>query len=150
YAGGLIVEHGLRLGFEPDLRLVEDATRFPIAARAVAAYPGLLPDLPSHLPTLVRDVTELAHQLLDHLVDIEDVRACEDELRKFLEQRRPLRDVVRAVGASRARDQRLDLVEAYRAAKADAGVIEFADQMARGARLAIECPEVSRRERDRY
>jgi DNA helicase-2/ATP-dependent DNA helicase PcrA len=150
YAGGLIVEHGLRLGFEPDLRLVEDATRFQLAARAVAAYPGLLPDLPSHLPTLVRDVIELDSQLLDHLVDVEAIRAFDDELRKLLERRRPLKDVLRAVDASRARDQLIDLVAAYRVAKSDAGVIEFADQMAQGARLAIECPEVAATERDRY
>ncbi len=150
YAGGLIVEHGLRLGFEPDLRLVEDATRFQLAARAVAGYPGLLPDLPSHLSTLVRDVIELDNQLLDHLVDVEAARTFDDDLRKSLEHHRPLKDVVRAVNASRARDQLLDLVVAYRAAKADAGVIEFADQMAQGARLAIECPEVSMLERDRY
>ncbi|MGH3484098.1 MAG: UvrD-helicase domain-containing protein [Nocardioidaceae bacterium] len=150
YAGGLIVEHGLRLGFEPDLRLVEDATRFQLAARAVAAYPGLLPDLPSHLPTLVRDVIELDNQLLDHLVDLEAVRAFDDELRKLLERRRPLKDVLRAVDASRGRDQLLDLVAAYRTAKTGAGAIEFADQMARGARLAIECPEVAATERDRY
>jgi ATP-dependent DNA helicase UvrD/PcrA len=150
YAGGLIVEHGLRLGFEPDLRLVEDATRFQLAARAVAAYPGLLPDLPSHLPTLVRDVIELDNQLLDHLVDVEAVRSFDDELRKLLERRRPLKDVLRAVDASRARDQLIDLVAAYRSAKTVAGVIEFADQMAQGARLAIECPEVAATERDRY
>jgi DNA helicase-2/ATP-dependent DNA helicase PcrA len=150
YAGGLIVEHGLRLGFEPDLRLVEDATRFQLAARAVAGYPGLLPDLPSHLPTLVRDVIELDNQLLDHLVDVDAARTFDDDLRKSLEHHRPLKDVVRAVNASRARDQLLDLVVAYRAAKADAGVIEFADQMAQGARLAIACPEVSVLERDRY
>lgn len=150
YAGGLIVEHGLRLGFEPDLRLVEDATRFQLAARAVAGYPGLLPDLPSHLPTLVRDVIELDNQLLDHLVDLDTVRAFDDDLRKFLDRHRQLKDVVRAAGASRARDQLLDLVAAYRAAKTDAGMIEFADQMARGARLAIECLEVSARERDRF
>jgi DNA helicase II / ATP-dependent DNA helicase PcrA len=150
YAGGLIVEHGLRLGFEPDLRLVEDATRFQVAARAVAGYSGLLPDLPSHLPTLVRDVIELDNQLLDHLVDVEAARTFDDDLRKLLERHRPLKDVVRAVNASRARDQLLDLVVAYRAAKAEAGVIEFADQMAQGARLAIECPEVSILERERF
>jgi DNA helicase II / ATP-dependent DNA helicase PcrA len=150
YAGGLIVEHGLRLGFEPDLRLVDDATRFQLAARAVASYPGLLPDLPSHLPTLVRNVIELDNQLLDHLVDVESARAFDDDLRKLLERRRPLKDVLRAVDASRARDQLLDLVDAYRAAKADAGVIEFADQMAQGARLAIKSPEVGATERDRF
>jgi DNA helicase II / ATP-dependent DNA helicase PcrA len=150
YAGGLIVEHGLRLGFEPDLRLVDDATRFQLAARAIAGYSGLLPDLPSHLPTLVRGVIELDNQLLDHLVDVEAARTFDDDLRKLLERHRPLKDVVRAVTASRARDQLLDLVVAYRAAKVDAGVVEFADQMAQGARLAIECPEVSVRERDRY
>ena len=35
FAGSLITEHGLRLGVEPDLRLVTDASRFQRMARAI-------------------------------------------------------------------------------------------------------------------
>ncbi len=42
FAGSLIAEHGLRLGIEPDLRVVTDATRFQRAARAIESYAGPL------------------------------------------------------------------------------------------------------------
>ena len=38
FAGSLITEHGLRLGVEPDLRLVTDASRFQRMASAITTY----------------------------------------------------------------------------------------------------------------
>ena len=48
------------------------------------------------------------------------------------------------------RGEILQLVEEYQAYKAERGVVDFADQMALGARLAEECPEVAVVERSRY
>ena len=35
YASNLLAEHGLRIGHEPDTRLIADASRYQLAARAV-------------------------------------------------------------------------------------------------------------------
>ncbi len=48
------------------------------------------------------------------------------------------------------RGEILQLVEEYQAYKGERGVVDFADQMALGARLAEECPEVPVIERSRY
>ena len=48
------------------------------------------------------------------------------------------------------RGEILQLVEEYQAYKGERGVVDFADQMALGARLAEECPEVAAVERSRY
>ena len=48
------------------------------------------------------------------------------------------------------RGEILQLVEEYQAYKGERGVVDFADQMALGARLAEECPEVPVIERGRY
>jgi DNA helicase-2/ATP-dependent DNA helicase PcrA len=150
YAGGLITEHGLRLGFEPDLRVVSDATRYQLAARVVGAAAGLQTSLSGHLPTVVQYLLDLDAQLQDHLVRPEQVRAHARVLRAQLAGEKQLKDVVRVVDTTRSRDDLLGLVAAYREAKADLGIAEFADQMARGARLAIECPEVGQAERERF
>ena len=150
YAGALISEHGLRLGFEPDLRVVSDATRYQLAARVVGASAGLQTSLSGHLPTVVQYLLDLDAQLQDHLVRPDQVRSHGRALRAALADERQLRDVVRAVDTTRSRDDLLGLVAAYREAKAEAGIAEFADQMARGARLAIECPEIGVAERDRF
>ena len=38
YAAGLLTEHGLRIGHEPDTRLIADASRYQLAARAIARH----------------------------------------------------------------------------------------------------------------
>ena len=38
YAAALLTEHGLRIGHEPDTRLIADASRYQLAARAVQRY----------------------------------------------------------------------------------------------------------------
>jgi len=150
YAGGLQVEHGLRLGYEPDLRLVSDASRYQLAARVVTSFTGAPRHLSVSLPRVVEQVIRLDNELSDHLVDIDAVRAFDDNLRCELARHDPVRDVRDAASASQARDELLELVVAYRRAKAEAGVTEFADQMAHAARLAERCPEVGADERDRF
>ncbi len=150
YAGTLITEHGLRLGIEPDLRVVADATRYQLAARVIAGAPASATTLSHHLPTVVEYVLELDSQLQDHLVGPDDVRRHGRTLRALLAAKEQTAGVVKAADVSRARDDLLSLVAAYRRAKDDAGIAEFADQMAGGARLAIECPEVGEAERERF
>ena len=45
YAAGLLTEHGLRIGHEPDTRLIADASRYQLAARAVQRYRAPVPHL---------------------------------------------------------------------------------------------------------
>ncbi len=150
YAGSLLVEHGLRLGYEPDLRVVSDASRYQLAARAVASFEGVREHLSISLPTLIGQVISLDNELSDHLVEVAELRAFDRTLRRDLAAEKQIREVLDTVAASHTRDELLDLVEAYREAKADAGVTEFADQMSRAARLAERRPEVGAAERERY
>jgi len=150
YAASLLAEHGLRLGHETDLRVVADAGRYQLAARAVTSFDGAREHLSVALPVLIGQVVQLDNELSDHLVEIGDVRRFDRDLRRELAEQKQIREVADCVAATHTRDELLDLVAAYREAKADAGVTEFADQMARAARLAETCPEVGALERDRY
>ena len=38
YAAGLLTEHGLRIGHEPDTRLIADASRYQLAGRTIARH----------------------------------------------------------------------------------------------------------------
>src|SRR3954468_8974503 len=52
YAAGLLAEHGLRIGHEPDTRVMADASRYQLAARTIARHHGevqLLSDSPKHV-----------------------------------------------------------------------------------------------------
>lgn len=150
YAGALVAEHGLRLGFEPDLRLVADASRYQRAAKVVQQCSASLPTVSTDLATVVRDLVRLDGQLSEHLADVDRVLRFDTELREVLAELEQLRHVKDTVRASLKRDELLQLVARYRAAKAADGVADFSDQMASGARLATQSPKVSRCERSRY
>lgn len=155
YAGALLSEHGLRLGFEPDLRIVSDASRFQRAARALQAHRGSVANLTTHLPTTVNDLIQLDGQLSDHLVEIDDLLLSDARFAAELERenasrKRPLKKIGDALATIEKRAELAAVIAGYRRAKADDAVMDFADQMARGAILATRCPEVSADQRGQF
>jgi DNA helicase-2/ATP-dependent DNA helicase PcrA len=150
FAGSLIAEHGLRLGIEPDLRIVTDASRFQRVARAIESYPGQLDHAGTHLPTLVGQVVALDAELSEHLVEPGRLR---DFDRSVIAQYDPAAKLVAVVRdaalTARTRSDLTRLVDAYRELKAVDGVLDFSDQMAAGARLA-QVDEVRASLRERF
>ncbi len=150
FAGTLIAEHGLRLGIEPDLRVLADATRFQIAGRVVRGHDGPLRHVSAWLPTVIGDLLEFDGQLSEHLVTTEQLR---EHDRQIIERARsvdkPLKWHDDIVATCLKRDELADLVDEYRAAKVEAGGMDFSDQMAWGARLAT-LPEVQEVLRERF
>ncbi|WP_229055055.1 ATP-dependent DNA helicase [Aeromicrobium sp. Leaf350] len=143
FAGRLIAEHGLRLGLEPDLEVLTDARRHQLVVRMLRSVDEPLQHVSTSLPHLVGDVLALDGQLSEHLVDPADLRELDRAV--VLEmQSQPKRLKMHAEIAATAlrRTELSHLVERYRAAKADAGVMDFSDQMAWGTRLA-QLPEVA-------
>ncbi len=69
YAAALLTEHGLRIGHEPDTRLIADASRYQLAARAVQRHTRPVEQLTDHPPTVVQNLLALDGQLSEHLVD---------------------------------------------------------------------------------
>ncbi|HKY57021.1 MAG TPA: UvrD-helicase domain-containing protein [Aeromicrobium sp.] len=158
FAGSLITEHGLRLGIEPDLRIVTDASRFQRFARAVEGYAGEIELLSTYVPWLVANAPKLDAELAEHLVTTDDLRAYDNRviaLDDWLPSERPPKDghsqkvIATAAAAARKRGEIAALVDAYRAAKAADGVMDFSDQMAWGAALA-QVAEVRDAMRERF
>ncbi len=48
YAATLLTEHGLRIGHEPDTRVVTDAARYQLGARVVDRFQGDIRHLSDH------------------------------------------------------------------------------------------------------
>lgn len=150
FAGSLIAEHGLRLGVEPDLRVMADATRFQIAARVVRGHTGPLSYVSSWMPTTITDLLALDGQLSEHLVSTDRLR--EHDLQTIAEVEavdRQLKLHREIADTCRKRIELSQLVDEYRAAKLEAGVMDFSDQMSWGARLA-QLPEVRDALRERF
>jgi DNA helicase-2/ATP-dependent DNA helicase PcrA len=157
YAANLLTEYGLRIGHEPDTRLVADASRYQLAARAIARYTRPIQHLTDHPETAIKNLLALDAAMTEHLVSPRAVREYDAKHRPLFaeaiegETRKTYRDKnEKAISAIDRRAELLDLVEAYRALKAGLGLMDFADQIALAAQLARDCPEVGKSERDKF
>ncbi|WP_243058094.1 ATP-dependent DNA helicase [Nocardioides sp. SR21] len=157
YAANLLSEHGLRIGHEPDTRLIADASRYQLAARAVQRYTTPIEKLSDSPRHVVQYLLSLDAEMSEHLVSPAQVRAYDAAERPRFEEgmatehRKTYRERnEKAILAIDRRAELLGLVEAYRALKSHLGLMDFSDQIALAARLAQDCPEVGEAERAKY
>ncbi|MDN4162201.1 ATP-dependent DNA helicase [Nocardioides abyssi] len=157
YASALLSEHGLRIGHEPDTRLVADASRYQLATRAVQRYAAPVEQLTDSPRHVVQYLLALDGEMSEHLVGPDEVRAHDERLRPLLvegmatEHRKTYRALnEKAVAAIDKRAELLGLVEAYRSLKRHHGLMDFSDQIALAARLAEQCPTVGEAERAKF
>ena len=150
FAGRLVAEHGLRLGFEADPTMISGATRFRLASRVVKAAAGPFEFISRLRPATVTErVLRLDADLQQHLVALDDLDGHARDLLLSLGSA-PLNnrgnvyaDVKKAIIACQERLELASLVRDYQDLKLRLGLVEFADQMAIAARLATEVPQVS-------
>ncbi|MCI4062550.1 DEAD/DEAH box helicase [Micromonospora sp. R77] len=152
YAGRIVTEHGLRAGYEPTTRLLTEASRWQLVDLLVRNYDGDMSEVDRMPSTITDAVLALAGELDEHLVDPAELAAWTG--RFFAEvQSRPGRvyaDVRKALQLQQTRLKLLPLVRAYARRKDDFEAMDFADQLARAARVARDHPGVGVIERDRF
>jgi DNA helicase II / ATP-dependent DNA helicase PcrA len=158
YAGRLVREHALRLGFESESRLLSEAAAWQYASEVVAAYDGPMDDVPNAESTVTAAVVDLAGEMAEHLVTPAQVR---EHIQTVLDSLAAL-----PPGASRAKDLPgeakkmrealraragvLPMVERYLALKRERDAMDFADQMALAAQLAMTFEDIGSIERQRF
>lgn len=151
FAGRLLTEHGLRIGLEPTTRLLADATRFQLAARILREAPGPYPALTRSFPTLVSDLLALDAELAEHLVRPEQLAEYDTELLRTLETAKLSNAELRKIPeTAEARRELLSLTRRYREAKRSRDLLDFGDQIALSAQLALTRPEVGAILREEY
>ncbi|SFD97599.1 DNA helicase-2 / ATP-dependent DNA helicase PcrA [Blastococcus tunisiensis] len=157
YAAALVAEHGLRIGIEPGAGVLGPAMCWGQAAQVVTAYTGDMSDVPLTLLTTVEDVLALAADLGEHDISPSALRSwtarLESQIRSYPDAPRkkgPYAPVLELLARQKARVALLPLVEAFEARKRAAGAIDYADQVAYAARIAVASAEVGRRERARW
>ena len=157
YAASLLTEHGLRIGHEPDTRVVADASRYQLAARVVARHRGRIELLSDHPKTVIDNLLALDAAMSEHLVSPDDVRAFQDRRRPAFaealaaESYKTKQDkIAKVLNTFGRREELLGLVESYRRLKRDLGLMDFSDQIELGARLATDQPEVGALERAKF
>ncbi|MEU9457987.1 UvrD-helicase domain-containing protein [Streptomyces sp. NPDC048312] len=151
FAGRLLTEHGLRIGLEPTTRLLADATRYQLAARVLREAPGPYPALTRSFPTLVSDLLALDAELAEHLVRPDQLAEYDTALLTALESARLSNAELRRIPeTAEARRELLGLTRRYREAKKSRDLLDFGDQIALSAELALTRPEVGAILRDEF
>ena len=143
FAGRLIAEHGLRLGVEPGARLLTGgATRSSSRTASSRAPRATSRRYGSALQQVVEHVLALDAELAEHCVEPADLRAFDAGAAA------PSSPTSRSPRPRSARSSRrrpggpscAHLVDEVRAAKSARDLLDFADQMRLGARLAQRHP----------
>jgi DNA helicase-2/ATP-dependent DNA helicase PcrA len=127
------------------------------AATVVTSWTGDMSDVPLTLLTTVEDVLALAAELGEHDISPAALRAWTARLEAQIagypdapRKKGPYKDVTDVLARQRARVALLPLVAAFEARKRAVGAIDYADQVAYAARIAVASAEVGRRERTRW
>ncbi len=159
YAGRLVREHALRLGFESESRLLSEAAAWQYASEVVSSYDGPMDDVQFAESTVTAAVVDLAGEMAEHLVGVGDVAAYLDLVLDALAALPPHAgargkdlpgEVKKMREQLRARAGVLPMVERYLALKRSRDAMDFADQMALAARLAMTFPDIGSIERQRF
>ena len=61
-AAGLLTDHGLRIGHEPDTRVITDAARYQLGARVVDRHTGVVAHLSDHPKTCLLYTSDAADE----------------------------------------------------------------------------------------
>ncbi|QZY30773.1 DEAD/DEAH box helicase [Nocardioides coralli] len=148
YAASLLTEHGLRIGHEPETRVIADAARYQLAARVIEQHTGEVRELSDSPPHVIDYLLKLDGALAEHLREPAELRDFDAQALPRFEAELSgalLRDVR---SAFTRRGEALGLVEDYRRLKQRLGLMDFSDQISLAARLAEAHPGVGVLERD--
>ncbi|MDX6224596.1 MAG: ATP-dependent helicase UvrD/PcrA, partial [Frankiales bacterium] len=151
YAASVVKDHALRIGREPQSRLLTEAARWQLAARVVSQARGPFKYLRWQPPAVTQKLLALDAELAEHLVSPEQLRGFDLGFAADVEALdKPPAKLLDCASAARARGELLELVRAYRELKEVHEAIDFGDQVALAALIADQAPEVGVLERQRF
>jgi DNA helicase-2/ATP-dependent DNA helicase PcrA len=158
FAGRLVREHALRLGVEPESRLLTEAAAWQYANDVVERWTGDMSEVTYNQSTVVDAVLRMSAECAEHLIELDDLAGYLDQLGEAIavlpsgstraggQHPLPVRTLL---GAVRTRRQIVPLVQAYAERKVAREALDFGDQLALAARLAERFPDIARTERAR-
>jgi len=157
YAAGLVGEHGLRVGVDPDSVILTDASLWQMASAIVEGWVDDI-DSSSAASTIVRAIPALASQLSDHGASPSELAAFAVAIAEAVEAMpsrtgkspgSPTKAARETAARFRSRAALAPLLEEYARRKREGSFLDFADQIALAGRLARN-PAVRAVERSRY
>ncbi len=148
FAERIVAEHGLRIGIDPDVRMLGQAGAVQMMGDIVTSWPSDLDAFAGKSPvTVVARALSMSGHLVEHDLSLDEARrelGCfEEELLAYAHPTNaPGGSLKKMIAANRERSALLDLVAAFDARKREAGVMDFGDQLMLATRIVREAPDV--------
>ena len=143
FAAGIVRDHGLLVGIEPEAGLLSDAQQWQLLLSCLDDLPPF-ESLEIRSAYVVGSALGLASSVSDHMIGLDPIDAAADRIlsmsgadEKMLETAARRKELVRAVGA-------------YINAKQRAGRIDFGDQISKAVEVLEGEPEVRAAYRQRF
>ena len=157
YAGALVRDHGLRIGVEPEARLLGGADAHRLMGAVVRSHPVVADTLGVAPSRLITQALRLAGDMAEHLVTADEVRGF---LARLAEQgsalplppraKTPSKEIQEFLTGLADRALMADLVARYDEVKREQDVMDFGDLLRHAARIAVEVPAAGEQERARF
>ncbi|HEV2755356.1 MAG TPA: ATP-dependent DNA helicase [Actinomycetota bacterium] len=143
FAAGIVRDHGLLVGVEPDAGLLSEAQQWQLVLSCLDDLPPF-DALEIRSSYVVGQTLALAGAVADHMVSLDDIDAAAQRIMsmpgvddKILQTAAKRRELVRAVGA-------------YVAVKRRASRVDFGDQVTKAVQVLVEYPDVRAAYRRRF
>jgi DNA helicase-2/ATP-dependent DNA helicase PcrA len=151
FAARILAEHGVRLGIEPDARVLSEAHRHQLAYRLVCRTDLPFGEGDVRPDTLTRQLLALDAALAELCVATEDLRAFDSGLMEELSAHASLQVIGHEMlGTARQRLLLAQLVDEWRAEKVRRRVVDFSDQLRLAGLLVADHPDIAADLRGRH
>lgn len=142
FAQRLVLEHGMRIGLDPDLTLIGRARAVALMSQIVDSWPTRLPDTVSGRQ-LVKDALAMAGHIGEHGMDCAHARTALEDLGHELEEiGAPTSTLKKMREVNEERIFLLDIIDEFDKQKRRCGVIDYSDQLVLATRIVTSCDDV--------
>lgn len=151
FAARILAEHGVRLGIEPDARVLSDAHRHQLAYRLVCRTDLPLGEGDARPDAITRNLLALDAALAELCVSTDDLRDFDRRLVEDLSAHATLQLIGHdMLGTARQRLLLAQLVDEWRAEKVRRRVVDFSDQLRLAGLLVSGYPDIAADLRSRH
>jgi DNA helicase-2/ATP-dependent DNA helicase PcrA len=154
FAARIVREHGMRAGYEPNMRLLTEAACWQLADAAVRQHDSpQMRAYPLGQASATAGVLDLAGELAEHLRDTEEIARFTLGLTASVEGvcgGRVYKPVQEVLDRQQGRLALLPLIDLYARRKIAMEAMDFGDQLRRAATVARDHPDVAQAERSRF
>lgn len=151
FAGRIVAEHGIRIGREPQGSVLSDAGRAALAYQLVCRTQLPLDILATNPATVTEKLLHLDSRLVEVDVSTDELRAFDRGLLDEFDNAPKMTVKLREVQTAAQRRLVLaDLVDEWRALKAQRDVLDFSDQIRLALQIVTTYPSVAQGVRERF